>query len=64
MCRGLPLAPAVVILLIATACAGGLTGEGGRGRASAIRWEDTIEEALALSERDGKPVMLYFTFHG
>jgi hypothetical protein len=52
MRRGLPMVPALLILLVITACSG------------SIKWEDSIEEALALSERDGKPVMLYFTFHG
>ena len=56
MRRGLPMVPALLILLVITACAIGGTSE--------ITWEDSIEEALALSERDGKPVMLYFTFHG
>ena len=56
MRRGLSTVPTLLILLIAVACtAGGSAG---------IRWEDTIEEALARSERDGKPVLLYFTFHG
>ncbi len=31
---------------------------------SSIKWVVSIEEALGLSSRDGKPVMLYFTFHG
>ena len=31
---------------------------------NSIRWEGSIEEALALSASDGKPVMLYFTFVG
>ena len=64
MRRGLSMAPALLILLVITACAGGLTGEKGRSQTAGIRWEDSIEEALALSGRDGKPVMLYFTFHG
>ena len=29
-----------------------------------IRWEGSIEEALELSGRDCRPVMLYFTFVG
>ena len=52
MRRGLPMAPALLILLLFTACSG------------TIRWEDSIEEAMTLSARDGRPVMLYFTFHG
>ncbi len=52
MRRGMPLLPTLLILLIATACTRSIT------------WEDTIEDALALSDRDGKPVLLYFTFHG
>ena len=52
MRRGMTLVPTLLILLIASACTNSIT------------WEDSIEEALALSARDGKPVMLYFTFHG
>ncbi len=33
-------------------------------RSESIKWEGSIEEALALSDSDGKPVMLYFTFVG
>lgn len=33
-------------------------------KSGSIRWEGSIEEALALSARDGNPVMLYFTFVG
>jgi hypothetical protein len=52
MRRGLPMATALLILLICAACSG------------TIRWEDSIEAALTRSERDGRPVMLYFTYHG
>ncbi len=33
-------------------------------KSGSIRWEGSIEEALALSASDGNPVMLYFTFVG
>ncbi len=52
MRRGIPVLPTLLILLITTACTRSIT------------WEDSIEDALALSVRDGKPVLLYFTFHG
>jgi len=56
MQRTMQVAVTLLTLLMVTACAIGGTSE--------ITWEDSIEEALALSERDGKPVLLYFTFHG
>jgi len=46
------MVPTLLILLVVTACSSG------------IPWQDTIDEALALSEQDGRPVILYFTFHG
>ncbi len=64
MRRGMPLLPTLLILLIATACAGSLAREERRSLKATISWEENIEDALALSDRDGKPVLLYFTFHG
>ena len=51
---GLPL---LLIALAAGACATGSgTGE--------IEWVGSVEEALALSAGDGKPVLLYHTYIG
>jgi hypothetical protein len=32
--------------------------------ARGIVWQESIEDALGLSARTGKPVLVYFTYHG
>ena len=57
MRRDMQLLPVLLIALSAAACAGGAGSD-------AISWESSVEEALALSAGDGKPVLLYHTFMG
>ncbi len=32
--------------------------------AGGIAWEETVDEAMRRSALDGRPVLLYFTYHG
>lgn len=57
MRRNIPGLPVLLFALALAACATSAgTGE--------IEWVGSVEDALALSAGDGKPVLLYHTFIG
>ena len=62
MRRKIPGLPLLLSVLSISACAAGMRA--GKAKTDEIDWVGSVEEALALSTRDGKPVLLYHTFIG